>query len=153
MLTRGIAHYVRTGRNLVFNENRLDRIWPDDFSVFRRRAWSYSTPEYLDVQRYGGILLVRPLLNEFGAPRALAYIAQTPLDIVENSVRISALRYQDQARNALRVRAAQAETVAPAVHGLRSLPGAALASGHIDESRFHQSVDQEKLVGHGVDGR
>lgn len=113
MVMAGIAEYVKARRNPIFNENRLDRIWPEDFSDFRQRVWRYNDPEYLDVQRYGGILLLRPLINEFGVPRALAYIAQTPFHIEENNLRISALRYQDRARDALRLRTADAEPFAP----------------------------------------
>lgn len=113
MLLAGIAEYVKGRRNPIFNENRLDRIWPEDFSDFRRRVWRYNDPEYLDVQRYGGILLIRPLISEFGGPRALAYIAQTPFGIEEDNLRISALRYQDRARDALRIRTVSAESLAP----------------------------------------
>lgn len=109
MLLAGIAEYVKARRNPIFNENRLDRIWPENFADFRKRVWRYGDPEYLDVQRYGGILLIRPLINEFGVPRALAYIAQTPFGIEENNVRISALRYQDRARNTLNLRTVATE--------------------------------------------
>ena len=43
----------------------------------------------------------RPLIGEFGVPRALAYLAQTPFQIEENNLRVSAQRYQDRARDAL----------------------------------------------------
>lgn len=113
MLLAGIAEYVKARRNPIFNENRLDRIWPENFADFRKRVWRHGDPEYLDVQRYGGILLIRPLINEFGVPRALAYIAQTPFGIEDNNVRISALRYQDRARNTLSLRTVDAKS-APA---------------------------------------
>ncbi|MET0987760.1 MAG: hypothetical protein ABW034_20375 [Steroidobacteraceae bacterium] len=62
----------------LFNENRLDLIWPEDFTEFQRTVW-LQDPQYADVRRYGGILLVKPLIAQFGVPRALAYVAQTPL--------------------------------------------------------------------------
>lgn len=113
MLLAGITEYVKARRNPLFNENRLDRIWPEDFADFRKRVWRYGDPEYLDVQRYGGILLVRPLINEFGVPRTLAYVAQTPFTLEENNLRISALRYQDRARSTLGMRAVTSDTVPP----------------------------------------
>src|SRR5262249_52888437 len=78
MVVKGIAEYVKARNMPIFNSNRIDMIWPEDFSGFRKRVWRKEDPEYLDVQRYGGILLIRPLITEFGVPRALAYIAQTP---------------------------------------------------------------------------
>jgi hypothetical protein len=53
------------------------------------------------VQRYGGILLIGPLIDQFGVPRALAYIAQTPFLIEDNNLRLSAQRYQEKARQTL----------------------------------------------------
>lgn len=100
MLIKGIAEYVKAPRGPLFNSNRLDRIWPEDFADFRQRVWR-TDQEYLDVQRYGGILLIRPLIDEFGAPRALAYIAQNPFKVEENSLRLAALRYQQEARESL----------------------------------------------------
>jgi hypothetical protein len=101
MVLRGIAEFVTAIRTPIFNENRVDRIWPENFAEFRHRVWS-DDPEYRDVQRYGGILLLRPLIGEFGIPRALAYIAQTPFRVEESSLRVAALRYQQGAREALR---------------------------------------------------
>lgn len=101
MLVKGIAEHVKELRSPIFNSNRLDRIWPEDFSGFRKRVWRKDNQEYMDVQRYGGILLIRPLINEFGVPRALMYVAQTPFRVEENNMRTSALRYQEQAREAL----------------------------------------------------
>lgn len=100
MLMSGIAELITTTRAPLFNENRLDRIWPDDFADFEQHV-ARNDSEYRDVQRYGGILLVRPLIGEFGVPRALAYIAQTPFRIEGNSVREAALQYQQRARAAL----------------------------------------------------
>jgi hypothetical protein len=104
MLLSAAARFVKVRGDAFFNENRLDRIWPDDFASFEQHNYRYDDPEYADVQRFGGILLMRPLIGEFGVPRVLAYVAQTPLVVEENSLRISALRYQEQARNALRMR-------------------------------------------------
>ncbi len=42
-------------------------------------------------------LLTRPLINEFGEPRALASIAQTSSHIEDNNLHISALRHQERA--------------------------------------------------------
>ncbi len=46
-------------------------------------------------------MLVRPLIAEFGVPRVLQYIAQTPFYIQDDNVRASAAHYQEQARLAL----------------------------------------------------
>lgn len=100
MLLEGVAEVLTMPRPPLFNENRLDRIWPDDFASFQRRV-TRSQTEYRDVQRYGGILLVRPLVGEFGVPRALAYIARTPFRVESNSLRIAALNYQRRARETL----------------------------------------------------
>ena len=85
----------------MFNENRIDRIWPENFAEFERRVWRTSDQEYLDVQRYGGILLAEPLVSEFGVLRAISYMAQTPFHIEENNLHVSAVRYQQRARDAL----------------------------------------------------
>jgi hypothetical protein len=53
------------------------------------------------VQRLGGVLLVRPLVEQFGVPRVLRYIAQNPFHIENDNVRTSALQYQERARQAL----------------------------------------------------
>lgn len=100
MLVDGVSEHLRTLRVPLFNSNRLDRIWPEDFGTFSRRVWR-TDPEYMDVQRYGGILLVRPLISEFGMPRALAYIAATPFLVEDDNLRTSALRYQEKARQEL----------------------------------------------------
>lgn len=102
MLMEGIVEFITTTRTALFNENRLDRIWPDDFADFQRRVWRDEN-EYRDVQRYGGIMLVRPLIGQFGVPRTLAYIAQTPFLVEENSLRTAAMKYQQRAREALSV--------------------------------------------------
>lgn len=101
MLIKGIAEHVKTLRGPMFNVNRIDRIWPEDFDEFERRVWRRSDQEYLDVQRYGGILLAEPLVNEFGVLNALAYMAQNPFRLEENNMRLSALRYQQRARDSM----------------------------------------------------
>lgn len=103
MLVDGVSEHIKTLRTPLFNANRLDRIWPEEFGRFSRRVWR-TDPEYMDVQRYGGILLVQPLINEFGMPRALAYVARTPFRVEDDNLRTSALRYQEQAREALQIR-------------------------------------------------
>ena len=101
MLVEGINEHLKEVRAPIFNTNRIDLIWPENFADFRRRLWNKGDQNYLDVQRYGGILLIRPLIDEFGVPRALAYIAQTPFLIEENNLRLSAQRYQERARKTL----------------------------------------------------
>ena len=111
MLVKGIAENVKALRGPLFNENRVDQIWPEDFAVFRKRVWR-TDQEYQDVQRYGGIMLIKPLIDEFGVPRTLAYVAQTPFRVDENNnLREAALQYQERARESLSV----AMPIAPAV--------------------------------------
>lgn len=100
MVVQGVAEHIKQTRAPIFNANRLDRIWPQDFASFRKRVWR-TDEEYQTVRRYGGILLIRPLINEFGAPRALAYVARTPFRIEHDDLRASARRYQERARQAL----------------------------------------------------
>ena len=90
MLVKGIAENVKALRGPLFNVNRVDQIWPDDFAVFRKRVWR-TDQEYLDVQRYGGIMLIKPLIEEFGVPRTLAYVEQRPFRDEEHNLREAAL--------------------------------------------------------------
>ena len=101
MLVEGINEHLKEVRTPIFNANRLDMIWPEDFAGFRRGLWNKGDQGYQDVQRYGGILLIRPLIDRFGVPRALAYIAQTPFHIEGNNLRLSAQRYQERANEVL----------------------------------------------------
>jgi hypothetical protein len=101
MLVAGIAAHVRAARLPMFNANRIDLIWPADFAAFERDV-NTRDAQYIDVQRYGGILLLKPLIAEFGVPRVLAYAAGAPFVLHENNLRLSALRYQATARAALR---------------------------------------------------
>jgi hypothetical protein len=101
MVMEGINEHLKEVRAPIFNSNRLDLIWPEDFARFRNTLWNRGDRGYLDVQRYGGILLIGPLIDQFGVPRALAYIAQTPFHVENNNMRLSAQRYQERARKAL----------------------------------------------------
>lgn len=101
MLVEGINEHLKEVRTPIFNANRLDMIWPEDFAGFRRGLWNKGDQRFLDVQRYGGILLIGPLIDQFGVPKALAYIAQTPFHVEDNNMRLSAQRYQERARKVL----------------------------------------------------
>lgn len=98
MLVEGIGEHLTAGRRPMFNLNRLDRIWPQDFQSFSQRVWRKEDPRYVEVQRYGGWMLVKPLIDEFGVPHALYYIAQTPFVLEDNNLKASALSYQTRAR-------------------------------------------------------
>lgn len=98
MLTFGVEASRRQVQPF-FNTNRIDMIWPDELGELRVRGQDDTA--YRDVQLLGGSMLVRPLIAEFGVPRVLQYIAQTPFHIEGDNVRASAERYQEQARVAL----------------------------------------------------
>jgi hypothetical protein len=98
MLTYG-AEASRRQVQPFFNTNRVDMIWPESLQELRVRRQEDTV--YRDVQTLGGSMLVRPLIAEFGVPRVLQYIAQTPFQIQDDNVRASAQRYQEQARRAL----------------------------------------------------
>ena len=100
MMSGGIAESIKNRPMPLFNGNRLDRILPSDFPRFRKRVLR-TDREYHDVQRYGGILLVGPLITEFGVSRMLSYFAQTPFLIEDDDLQGSVLRYQQRARAAL----------------------------------------------------
>jgi hypothetical protein len=100
MVTAGIVEHLTTLRLPIFNENRIDVIWPDDFGRFSSAVWQQDD-EYQDVKRYGGILLMRPLIAQFGLLQTMACAAQTPFEVHEPSLRTAALRYQREARQAL----------------------------------------------------
>src|SRR5678815_1382147 len=106
MLVKGIAENVKALRGPLFNANRVDQIWPEDFATLRKRVWR-TDQEYLDVQRYGGIMLIKPLIEEFGVPRTLAYVAQTPFRVEGSNLREAAIQYQERARETLSVGATQ----------------------------------------------
>ncbi len=101
MLTSGIARFVKVLHEPVFNENRLDLIWPENLAEFDQKVSGYGDREYVQAQRLGGLMLVRPLIKEFGVLAAFDYVARTPFVVEEDNVRTSALRYQERARQAL----------------------------------------------------
>lgn len=98
MLTYGVEASRRQVQPF-FNTNRIDMIWPDDLGDLRVQGQDDTA--YRDVQQLGGSMLVQPLIAEFGVPRVLQYVAQTPFLIQDDNVRASAQRYQEQARVAL----------------------------------------------------
>ena len=101
MLVQGIAANTTQIKAPMFNENRLAEIWPDDVEELRSRAWRKDDSAYQNVRKYGGYLLLRPLVREFGVARTLNYVAGTPFLIEENNLRVSAERYQRRAQEAL----------------------------------------------------
>ena len=101
MLVQGIAAHITQLKVPMFNENRLAEIWPDDVAELRGRAWRHDYSAYQNVRKYGGYLLLRPLVREFGVARTLSYVAGTPFQIEENNMRVSAERYQRRAQEAL----------------------------------------------------
>jgi len=98
MLMEGISEYVKDRHGNIFNANRLELIWPENLTEFREGLWRNGDESYRNVKHYGGILLVRPLIEEFGLARALQYIAQTPFVVEDDNLRLSAFRYQERAR-------------------------------------------------------
>jgi hypothetical protein len=118
MLAGGIAEHVKDKRQRIFNSNRVDRIWPEDFVSFQKRVWRTDL-EYEEVLRYGGILLIRPLISEFGVPRTLTYIAQTPFQVEGNSLKAAALSYQEHAREALSKLPIAATSAASSVEAIK----------------------------------
>lgn len=101
MLVSATSERWRSLTSPLFNANRVDRLWPESLTEFERRAWTRGGREYDQVRRLGGLLLIEPLIREFGVPRVFAYVARTPFRIEGGNVRLSALRYQEQARRAL----------------------------------------------------
>jgi hypothetical protein len=101
MLMQGIAAHTTQVKIPLFNENRLAEIWPDDVAELRARAWRSDDSAYQNVRKYGGYLLLRPLVREFGVARTLSYVAGTPFHIEQNNLRVSAEAYQKRAQEAL----------------------------------------------------
>lgn len=97
MVVNGALEYVSRAQQRIFNANRIERVWPEDYAQFAARLWRKDDRNAMDVKRYGGLLLVQPLVRKFGVPRMLAYIAQTPFKVEHNNMRASALRYQEHA--------------------------------------------------------
>jgi hypothetical protein len=100
MLQVGAAEYINRERQRVFNTNRIEAIWPEDYEGFCEKVWQRDDEPSKAVRLYGGQLLLRPLVRKFGIARALAYAAQTPFTVEDNNMRTSALRYQEQALSA-----------------------------------------------------
>lgn len=101
MLMQGIAAHTTQIKAPLFNENRLAEIWPENIAELRGRAWRVDDSAYQNVSKYGGYMLLRPLVREFGVARTLSYVAGTPFLIEEDNVRLSAERYQRRAQEAL----------------------------------------------------
>jgi hypothetical protein len=101
MLMYGIVAYTTQIKAPLFNENRISEIWPEDFREFCVRHWQQGDQAYLDVRKFGGYLLLRPLVREFGVVRTLSYVARTPFRVEQNNLRLSAEQYQLHAREAL----------------------------------------------------
>jgi len=101
MLMQGIAAHTTQVKAPMFNENRLAEIWPDDIAELRARAWRNDDSAYQNVRKYGGYLLLRPLVREFGVARTLSYVAGTPFHIEQNNLRLSAETYQKRAQEVL----------------------------------------------------
>ena len=51
---------------LLFNENRMSDIWPEDLEEFRARVWRGDQQAYRNARKYGGYMLLRPLVRKFG---------------------------------------------------------------------------------------
>jgi hypothetical protein len=101
MMVSGIESLLHSRRMRIFNENRLDRLWPSDLSELESRGWERGDRQYQEVRELGGIELIKPLVQEFGAPRVFAYVAQTPFVVRENDLFKSATQYQQRARQVL----------------------------------------------------
>lgn len=101
MLVSATVELSQSPATPMVNANRVDLLWPEDLKDFERRAWTRGGREYREVRRLGGLLLLEPLVREFGAPRVFAYAARTPFRIENNNVRLSALQYQDGARKGI----------------------------------------------------
>jgi hypothetical protein len=97
MLLVGTAEYINRSRQRIFNTNRLESIWPEDYSRFCEKIWHRDDEPSKNVKVYGGQLLLQPLVRKFGVAHALAYVAQRPFTVADNNMRTSALRYQEEA--------------------------------------------------------
>ena len=97
MVTTGALEFVNHAQPRIFNANRVERIWPEDYADLSEHLWQRNDRAAMDVKRYGGLLLLQPLVRKFGIPRVLAYIAQTPFQVEQNNMRLSALQFQERA--------------------------------------------------------
>jgi hypothetical protein len=102
MIVEGVLGFITSSRDVLFNENRIDQIWPHDLSDFRHRLWRHDDREYSEVRHLGGLLLLRPLIDEFGVQRSFVYVAQHPFDLYNEDLHASAIAYQERARAFLR---------------------------------------------------
>jgi hypothetical protein len=97
MVATGALEYVNRAQPRIFNANRIEQIWPEKYAQLAARQWQPDDSKIMAVKRYGGVLLLQPLVQKFGVPRVLAYIAQTPFHVEEDNMRLSALRFQERA--------------------------------------------------------
>lgn len=102
MAVEGVLQFITSSRDAMFNENRIEEIWPHNFTEFRHRLWRRDDREYSEVRKLGGILLLRPLIGEFGMQRALVYVAQHPFTLRDEDLYASAIAYQERARQSMR---------------------------------------------------
>jgi hypothetical protein len=102
MMIDGVLGFITSSRDVIFNENRVDQIWPSNFAELRARLWRREDRDYTEVTRLGGFLLLRPLIAEFGMQRALVYVAQHPFELRDEDLHASAVAYQERARETLR---------------------------------------------------
>jgi hypothetical protein len=102
VLVSGVFEYVRAPQAPLFNENRLSALWSEDFAELCKRMDSSLDRDYVAIRRYGGILLLRPLVAEFGLSRTLSFVARHPFR-VESDMQQAARDYQEAARQALRM--------------------------------------------------
>jgi hypothetical protein len=72
MVANAALEYVNRGQPRIFNANRVELLWPEDYARFTERLWRTDDRAARDVMRYGGLLLLRPLVKKFGVPRTLA---------------------------------------------------------------------------------
>lgn len=101
MLASGVFMHTTQSAAPLFNENRIAEIWPEDLEELRGRVHRGDRQAYATARKYGGYLLLRPLVREFGVARTLSYVAGAPFHVEDNNLRLSAQRYQDRAREAL----------------------------------------------------
>jgi hypothetical protein len=64
-------------------------------------AWRNDDSAYQNVRKYGGYLLLRPLVRDSESARTLSYVAGTPFHIEQNNLRLSAETYQKRAQEVL----------------------------------------------------
>lgn len=102
MLLVAVDVYVSSLSEPVLNENRIDTVWPERLSELHSTNWRISARKYARIRQYGGLVLLRPLIREFGVPRTLAYVARTPFQMDGENLYSAAMSYQQTAKSALR---------------------------------------------------